>query len=367
MESNKIIRIVFLCVLMGFLLLPALLFNFSGTEAAGEKRLLAPPPHLLSGTALNPAFFSEAEAYISDRFGLRSPLRLLHSTLDAGILHSCFSDRMVLIGKEGWLFYIDVRGGDDDNLKNFLKEDILTEQQLARGVELLQNRREWCRAHGMEFLVLICPNKHNVYGEFYPLAQPEGITRGEQFAAVLSAAGIPFVFPLEEIRARKESYGVPLYFKTDTHWNGLGAMIMAEYARPLLCGLFPDADFPAPRYTHTFSQMNGHGDLVSLLGLPAYGDDWAVSVQRVPESVPSGSNTAEDGGNALPRALLFGDSFSEALEPFLAPYFASVDYRFSRITEDAKADILQVQPDIVIWEWVERKTADIIKDVQPDF
>ena len=362
MESKRIIRIVFLCVLLCFLLLPALLFDWRGAESAGEKRLLAPPPSLLSGTAPNPAFFDEADAYIADRFGLRSPLRALHSTIDFGLLHSSFADRMVLMGKDGWLFYIDVRGGDDDNLRNFLKEDLLSDGQLERGIALLQSRRDWCRAHGMEFLVLICPNKHNVYDEFYPLRQPEGMRRGEQFASALSSAGIPFVYPLEELRARKQAYGVPLYYKTDSHWNVLGAMTEAELMREQLCALFPGTDFPAPRHTHSFSQVRGHGDLVALLGLPVYGSDYAVNVSAVPDA-----GRADGGAEKLPRAMLFGDSFSEALQPFLAEQFDSVEFRFKRITPDCKQDILQVRPDIVIWEWVERKTADIIKDVPEDF
>ena len=62
----------------------------------------------------------------------------------------------------------------------------------------------------------------------------------------------------------------------------------------------------------------------------------------------------------LPKVILFRDSFTSALTPFLSPLFSKAEYNWKQFRESDKEYVLQNKPDLIIFESVERYSASII-------
>ena len=192
----------------------------------------------------------------------------------------------------------------------------------------------------------------------------------------MTKAGVNFVdlrAPLTQAKNRER-----LYFKTDSHWNLLGAMVgyrsIAGAMRGALTAVGkgdsvpPPADPKMPPYVDGVDTYSG--DLARMLGLPGrytepdfaplgkvLGDPWSRCARRVDAPQPG----APDPGLVetymcdrpnLPRAVVFRDSMAIALIPLLSEDFSRVVYVQSRAMD---FDIIERErPDIVIEEMVER-------------
>lgn len=365
--ETKTIQRGFIAVCALLLLFPIMRFNWTGTVAEGEKRNLAALPHFFHKDGkINSKYFAGCDKWLADRFGGRETLISLYHVTD--FISVCTSNNLVIFGKKGWLFY--AADNDDANLYDFLKRNLFTDEELNRAVAVLKDRNNWCKEHGIKFLAVICPNKHNIYGEYYPFKRPEGITLTEQLIAALEGTDVPFVYPRDLLIASKAKYDVPLYYKTDTHWNSLGAMIASQEIGGKLCELFPDTTFPNVETDYHYEETPGKGDIVPMMGLKKYGTDYSVTVKPAAgewsdyytyekyENKPNGGVIITKGKNpALPKAVVIHDSFAISLEPFLSAQFSSAEYWYNRYERKDYEQLLVDKPDIVIWERVERYTS----------
>lgn len=342
-----------------FLLLPALLFNWKGKESKSEKRNLATLPSLITDGKLNVNFFSGFDKYLGDRCGLRYALTYLYRLVyDKGAMIS--ANQKVIFGKDGYLFL----SYGSDNVADFLKENLYTDEELERAAETVKDRKDWCEKRGIRFIAVIGPNKHSVYGDYYPVSRPEGITRADQIVSALKDLGVDVIFPRDLLIESRKKYSVPLYYKTDTHWNGIGAMIAAKLIIEKIHSLFPEKQFPHIEYDITYKKTSGNGDLTGMLGVASYGRDYDTAVKPIGgnwEEYYRGKKREGTGGvetinrnKALPKALVYRDSFCSSLEPFLSAQFSEAEYRWKMFTEEEKDYVKTYRPDIVIWEWVER-------------
>ena len=159
------------------------------------------------------------------------------------------------------------------------------------------------------------------------------------------------------------------YWKTDTHWNGWGALMGSAAIVDALRERFPAMPpLRAEEYRVKESDIPG-GDLAAMLLLEntlmrEHSIDMVpVRPNRAKPAEPKGyKNPAtltgrdmiirETGDTTLPKAVIFRDSFSSAAWPFLAERFQrSVflwEHRFQPHIVEAE------KPDIVIYEAVER-------------
>lgn len=161
-RKTKIVNIVFLFIAGAILITPIVFFNYSGSGIA-ENRNLAPFPKMFNGEQINKGIFKELEKYVDDRFGLRKILIRINAYLCLRIFKTSPSDE-VLIGKNNWLFYISKKDGD--NLADFFKINKLSDKQLLSIKINLEDKANWCKANGIEFLFLIPPNKHSIVVPF---------------------------------------------------------------------------------------------------------------------------------------------------------------------------------------------------------
>ena len=371
----------FAAAFIAALFLPPLLLDRTSVVSQKENRNLAQKPAIIKDGGMNREYFSQLDAWLSDRFGLREPLVALDSVVKNRLESKCSMTDRALEGKDGWIFYID--GKDGANLVDFYKLNLLDEATLSRIEDNIRETVAWCAEYGIKVLYLIAPNKHSVYSEYYPFDRPEGITRGDQVAAAINAGGADCLFPRDLLLEKKATAPFRLYFKTDTHWNPLGAYYAYEVLRGKIETLFPEVQFlDNNTYRTEIEPGSFGGGLISMLnkqGMEETGRVIITSEGMDAEyfSMPPDANAKPSnisvwyeylefgipygrtgvwtrGKNAdLPRALVFHDSFFAAMEPFVSPLFSEVEYVWKDFTETDKERILEYKPDIVIFERVE--------------
>jgi hypothetical protein len=348
----------------------------------GALLVLAAVPAINLGLATTPARL-DATLFDID-FALPAAGRL------AAGLGISLAPRRAVVGKAGWLFLGDQYAqGLSAKRRSAGPADAATAQRIALAEGAWQR---WLLARGVRsFRVLVCADKDSIYPEFLPdwaraAADPP-------IGALLQAADPHIVVDTRPaLRLAHDRAGVPLYFRTDSHWNALGAWVaygaLARAAGaddPTLAWLGP-ADVGAAR------AVDGPaGDLARLLRLQAWRDTGVDVTVDAARSLGRAQGEA-DGGRALPagalalveaprrplriasphalnarRLLWLRDSFGTALLPFLAATYDDVVEVDRAATSPAQfaALVERLKPDAVLVSVVERNARDAWFEASP--
>ncbi len=317
---------------------------------ANERRTMAAfpdmPSRITSGTIKE--FFRGIDAFFADRFPLRAPLLGLPMAVYEAGGDSLNRDKCYR-GKENWLFLGNSYARCVDKLQGVF---VLSDAAARRQAEAYEKRRAVAEACGAEFFVLVGPNKSSVYPEYLP---PVVVPARQRFIAplldALRAAGVRVYDPTERLGAAK-SAGL-LYYRTDTHWNDLGALEAFEGLRALagLPALPPLALGEGPAY---------RGDLVDIGGYQSFplsaGDNFTLRWQEAPAVREDGGVFRNARAASAKTAWVFGDSFATALRPYITAMFAEVRF-FKHGEFDAAMASALPKPDMVWWVMVERDFA----------
>ena len=189
--------------------------------------------------------------------------------------------------------------------------------------------------------MLLAPDKSSIYpgelprGTTYPNPAP-----ADRFIAALRARGVRVVdvrAALRDAAARGE-----VYSKGDTHWNDAGAYIAY---RATIAALGVRDTIPPSSIASSIE--DGEGDLLRLAGI----------AQTAHNPVVTYAYPHHDPDPSLPAAVLFGDSFSVGITPFLAQDFRRLDVvRFADASgpQFDRALVERLRPAVVIQEIVER-------------
>ena len=163
-------------------------------------------------------YFSNYERYFNDVFGFRNFFIRVRNQIQ----YSLFSDAdQVIIGRDGW---VADKGAVETEQPNV---DALNEAQWARLSIRFSALKRILNARGIYLIVIPIPFKNTVYPENFPdqAARRPQVTGEARFRKLLTDDGVPFVDVYNLLVPRK--YPVPLYYRTDIHWNNLGATIAA--------------------------------------------------------------------------------------------------------------------------------------------
>jgi hypothetical protein len=356
--------------------LPPLALIRTATRASTlfENRPPAAWPALATATASWTDFTRGFERAFADHFGGRNALIRVDHVVKAGVF-GVSPVPNVMIGRDGWLFFL---GEDGNSLKRHYRGVEPFPDDLVHAVaQELAHRQTALNARGIAYLVVVVPDKFTIYPDELPAwvrRMPQ--TPLERLERAMTKAGVNFVdlrAPLMQAKTRER-----LYFKTDSHWNLLGATVGYRSIVGAMRGALtavgkgdsvpPPADPKMPKYVDGVDTYSG--DLARMLGLPGryaepdfaplgklLGDPWARCARRVDAPQPGASDpglneTYMCDRATLPRAVVFRDSMAIALIPLLSENFSRVVYVQSRAMD---FDIIERErPDIVIEEMVER-------------
>lgn len=298
-------------------------------------------------------------------FGFKAALVRLHGTVKVKWLGISASPRVVL-GKDGWLFLADERTIDDCcGLVPF------TDEELRAWRNVLEARDAWFAERGITYLLVIAPDKHSVYGEYLPEStrQARGRTRLDQLVGYLernSRCRIVDARPaLRNARLQRRVYN-----RTDSHWNDVGGFIASQEIAARLSSRFSSI-MPASMSDCTLSSaVVPGGDLARFLGLKFDMTEDCLLVRRPARRVVGDASggilkvttvdvvrrdvvVTECPDGEVPRAVVFRDSFGEALMPWLSEHFKRAVYVWS---DELVPDVIERErPDVVIQEFIERR------------
>ncbi|MDR2409881.1 MAG: hypothetical protein LBE13_17470 [Bacteroidales bacterium] len=345
--------------------MPLIFMDNESTYSRIENRMLKEKPRLISDGRINIDISKDIDSYVNDRLGFKKYFNITNNIINFRILHAK-NNTDVLVGKDGWLFYI--RKDDGNNLDDFKKTNLFDESTLSILIRKIEMRVRWCEENDIKFILLIAPNKHTIYPEYYSFSRPEGQSRTDQ---VIN--NLPYdiknniIFPRDYLLAKKQES--PLYFETDTHWNSQGAFHVYELLFDKIRSCFPDIEFPVINNFSRRIRKESGGDLACMLGLESFMQrteidiepegGWEAYYTYLKNDAKRGFVTENIRQN-LPKVIIFRDSFFEVMEPFVSSTFPRAEYIWGFLEEKDKEHILAQKPDIIICEVVERYIQNII-------
>lgn len=256
----------------------------------------------------------------------------------------------VINGKDGWLFYSGVNA-----ITYYKRDSYFPEEYMQEIVQNLSKINQRTKEQNIQFVLLLLPNKEEVYEEYMPdyYIHPEMSNRTDVLAEYIwHDSNIMLVYPKEEMRQEKDKY--QLYFKHDTHYNCLGAFIAYEQVIESLGKeriYLSDCEvMKAPMS----ERMSGENDLEKMMGFSGVlENDFEYYLLDYP-LVEDWERDDYYNPNGIyeEKILLVGDSFRISLLPYLYRDFKSV--KVVDFTVYSQNILDEFQPDIVIWELLER-------------
>jgi len=248
----------------------------------------------------------------------------------------------VVIGKNGWLYY-DSSG----SISDYMGLSPYTDSELSDLLNSISARRHLLSQKGIPLLLVIAPNKETIYPEHLPdtIKKIHNLTRQDQLIEYLRSHSDIEILDLRDA-LRQAKIDRPTYYATDSHWNRYGAFIAYQEIMRKVSTYFPDVKpYPLSDFQITSSQTTGK-DLTDMLLMREEFCDQSIEMTYKGQQPDSWSNAR------LPAALIYCDSFTDALEPFLPPHFSGLT-KFKN-TPFNPAVLEQNKPDIVIYMMVER-------------
>ena len=328
-----------------------------------EMRELTPWPAWSWQRQAIAAWPERFQKYFNDHFAFRQALITGQATVLWHGLHTSSSDT-VIAGKGDWLFY-----GDDGGIQDYVQAELFTEPQLRQWQLTLERMRDWLAARGARFLFVIAPDKQMIYPELMPtsLRRMHEEYRADQFLAYMRTHSDIELLDLRPPLVAAKSQEL-LYHHYDTHWNDRGALIGYQQIAARLSQWFPSIH-PLTRADFTTSPSAPSGDKTTMLGLVDEGKvsmpglvplrGWTSHVVEPVHPDPYGEDgtvitqvNRQPGAAPLPRAVMFRDSFSSRLIPYLSEHFSRIVYQWQNDFDPEL--VMREHPDVVIQEMVGR-------------
>ncbi len=258
----------------------------------------------------------------------------------------------VLIGKEDWLYYTG-----EDNIRDFECTSPFTGKELSALIDRLKSWDDRLDGMGIDFYVLIAPNKEVIYPQYLPddIRPHWGVCRIDQVMAGVADTKLKVLYPASSLVAGSDISQD--YHRTDTHWNDTGALIAAGELLESISRDYSQVTVPtADQYIAKERPFSG--DLARFIPQDPRFVEQAVFLTPAvgfKAKITQGQGRSVEsrtGNDSLPSALVFRDSFSDALIPFMAEYFSTAEYVHSFSVDFDLVD--QQKPDLVILEIAQR-------------
>lgn len=247
----------------------------------------------------------------------------------------------VLLGKEDWLFYKSTEDGDP--ISDYQGINHYDEATIQAYADKLTNERNQFTNYGIDFYILSIPNKSSVYPEYMPdtIERKDTTSRTDLLMKYLEENTDLNVVDAKPalVKAKKKK---PVYYKSDTHFNQIGAFVTVQALKDKIDGKTDSLkDVKFDKVMNNYS-----GDLACLCDMQdTFNNDTQYQLDAATVNNKIKSNK---------RILVIGDSFSEVMQSIMSQYFAEVKTVNIWSFEPSLLD--EYKPDIVVWEHAERYT-----------
>jgi alginate O-acetyltransferase complex protein AlgJ len=275
---------------------------------------------------------------------------------------------LTLVGSDGWLFLAKRTTMQDYQHSVGLRTEVLLELQTQ-----LDRLDADLRKEGRTLLVVVPPDKASIYPQYMPPEIPvfPRASRLDDLVVMMQSHGTTRIVDLRAaLIAASATHQV--YYRTDSHWNDLGAyhayveIMNALSADDPRLEPHPLADFQeriGGSANRELARIMGLRDLVEpgLELMPEFPSGTETVTTPLPEVEDMWVTTSQNAG--LPRLLVFRDSFYFWLSKFVEPHFSRTTVvHYNRLGDGTSMNdwIGRAAPTIVIIEVVEDSLEQIL-------
>jgi alginate O-acetyltransferase complex protein AlgJ len=273
----------------------------------------------------------------------------------------------VLVGENGWLEYSV--SGELDAFQNFSGPD----SHLLRIQQKLNALNERLKQQNTTLILIVAPDKVTIYpdkipGEIKKVGEKSQLDR---LVELMGKSNSPILLDLRPalLEGRKSQQ---LYYKTDTHWNGLGGFIAYQQVMQRISLTYPDLQ---PFNLNNFNVKENKPtimDLSKIMGIdflkesyialnPKFSTD--VNVNQIFGFTPEGNNmsmTWAKGNGQNKTLIMYHDSFGTALKSLLQYHFKEATYILINSNPLDTSWVYRQKPDILIIEIIERNLGALV-------
>lgn len=304
-------------------------------------------------------FIKGMENYLIDHLDVRNNAIRFHNKLNVFVFRSSPSPVKALVGKNNWLYL------SGEELRTFVGTELFTDNELREFKEEIIKRKKIVASYNAKLIIAIVPNKPNIYPEFMPDHIIKSLSGGygQQMQSYLKKNGLPVIDLYTTLNENKDHRDI--YFKTDNHWNDLGAFVATNAILKVLrtssptVKLLDTLDYPVrveEKKDGCLSKMLNVENEIKDVNHRPYPRANFKSAMEKDKRYPVIKDFAypweyeevyHQQDTSLPRVLVIRDSFGKALLPYLSE---------------------QCHICVGIWDaWNYGLNEAIIKDCKPDF
>lgn len=354
-KNKSRIEIIFLTIFFVLLFIPMMKIDNS-LISEKENRTLAKWKPLIIDGKINYTFGKDFDNWFSDRFFQREDFINLY--YNQFIISKNLRTKKVIKGKDNWLFY-----GIQSSVNMFTNKNLFDETGLKQVAKYLTDIDEYCKKRNKKFYFMIAPSKPMIYPEFYSeVIKPDKnskLTCANQLIDYLTKnTNIKIIYPGKNIIKNKDK-GL-LYFKTDTHWNEMGAYFGYE---TFVDVIGKDIKLKPYKFNRTQEKTESSGDLnanlpkiLRIKDFEKYNKPIVEKGNYVCAKTLSETDvqycTSNNGNKSL---VMFRDSFTINLIPYIASTFKKSKYIWQK---EVDSKMIQ-ESDIIVLEVVEVDLSDL--------
>jgi len=358
---------IWIFILIIFMPLADLFFNLAPDLAQTEQRNLAVFPEFKLDPYLIHNYPRQFESFYNDNFGFRDHLLAWNNLIHVRLLKTS-TVPLVVIGKEGWLFYTG-----DGMIEKYRATEPYSDNQLEKIKIKLKERQYYLSTQGIEYYVIIVPNKITIYPEYLPdsIKKVNNKTRYDQIVDYIKDDPEINIIDLRDVMFKNKDKYI-LYEEGGTHWNKFGAFlayqeiinVFSEKFSELKAKNITEFDLietivPKPAMSN-FLPLPGEikkGNITSFVPrFQTFSKDIIIvynhSIRGVDPNNPVPILARKIENSTKPSLLAFADSFMLGIDQFIREDFKETYYIASR--EFDTGIINYTKPDIVINELAER-------------
>ena len=299
------------------------------------------------------------EKYYKNRFGGIDEYDVDNSYYPLKIINE-----RVIQGKDDWFFL-------NDTLPNYTGANNIKEDKIENYIKPFIKLKQKCDELGKELIFITIPDKNKVYYEYMPTVEiVDPIERTQKiYDYIKNNTDLNYTYMKQELLDYKNKFR--LYYKYDSHYNKLGAYIVA---RKVLNNLgIENEDINNNNITYTDMNI---GDLLligNINGL-AYPPDKDFTVKYKEDVIINKSETGlknEDGtdlvsvyssnANIDKKLFYVGDSYRYNIMEYLAKNFDESMFADRTQTTTALCKKMIKESDVIIIESVGRFEETIAK------
>lgn len=361
LKGNSVIDIVFLFIFFIFLFIPMSYINNNDISKSENRYLSTKKPLYTEENGINYNWGKEVSAWFDDRFNFRKDFITVYGLKN--LINKNWRTKTVIKGKDGWIFY-----GTPNAIATYINKVMFTKSELEEITNYLKEIDSYCRKYGKHFYFVIPPDKPKIYGELYSSVIKQvnnnSKSRANQLVKYIKEHSQVKVIYLQDALLPNKDKGM-LYYKHDTHWNMLGAYYGYLEIMKLISGDLKNLSIYQIKRYKTEEYL---GDLNKQL--PANLQFKKSAIYKIPDlydkkaicndEISSGIILLDNCKNITQEKnlVLYGDSFSIALAPYLAESFKESEF----IRGSKPVPFGMNNADVVIFEVLERNLPSLSKD-----